>query len=132
MNMRRALPPVAVLLVALLVHCGAGSKIEKGDRLEALVELNEAGESQWDDGTVESFDCRLPKGTVLEVLYPQRTGVEFVECVPISIQGNTDPDFIAGFCLPPHLKGQPGLRGFAVWLKVSTVGTKLKRLEKTK
>ena len=110
-----------------LIGCGSDA-IKKGDELQATQEIRVSGESIWEDGTTEAFTSTVPAGTVFRVLYPQRPGLDIVECEPIKVAGTDDPDMILEFFLPPHLRNRFGFRSYSVTIKVADVGTKIKRV----
>jgi hypothetical protein len=121
----------AVLTAVLSVGCGPAS-FQKGDRLVVLEDMQASGESQWADGTMETFSCQLPKGAILSVLYKQATGADYVECEPVEIQRQTDEEFITNFVLPPHLKNRGGPTAYSLTIKMADIDTKLKRVEVAK
>jgi len=116
-------------LLTVIFGCGNGGMLKEGEILKVTAELRQQGETTWDDGTEEAFTTIIPKGTELKVLIGQKTGVSFIECVPVKLEdGNTDGEYIKDYFLPPHLKQRIGLIGFSVVVNTADVGTKLERM----
>ncbi len=118
-----------VACVLWLAGCGSDA-LQKGDEIQTAQELRVSGESVWEDGTTEAFTCDVPAGTVFRVLYPQRPGLDIIECEPVQVLRSDDPDMILDFFLPPHLKNRFGFSSFSITLNVADFGTKLKRVPK--
>jgi hypothetical protein len=130
MRVWRGSVAVTGMLCALwLAGCGSDA-LQKGDLLETTQEVRISGESVWEDGTTEAFTSDVPPGTVFKVLYPQRAGLDIIECEPVKVRGNDDPDMILEFFLPPHLRTRFGFTSFSVTLNMGDIGTALKRLPK--
>ena len=88
MHMRYALIMILPALVFFL-NCGSGTSVKKGDRFETLVELQEAADIQGDMEYSDGFTCTIPKGTVLEALFPVSSS-GFFECKPVVVDGKIE------------------------------------------
>ncbi|MCX7726284.1 MAG: hypothetical protein N2053_05495 [Chitinispirillaceae bacterium] len=116
----------------LVIGCGSSSDksgLKKGDVLETLEELRERGEVQLADSYNEGFSVILPKGSKLKVLYTPSPTVGVFECVPIEINGVTDPDEIETMLIPERIRVKEEYKEFSITLKKEYVGTKLKKIE---
>ncbi len=127
MYMRNVLIFILPLLVFLL-GCGSGSSIKKGDKFETLVELKEAADIQGSMEYSDAFTCNIPKGTVLEVLYPPSSS-GFFECKPVIVNGNTSAQYIQETLVPEVVRRKPGFEDFTLTLNVEYVGTKIKKMK---
>jgi len=127
MVMRKALIFILPLLV-LVLGCGTGSSVKKGDRFETLVELKEAADIQGSMEYSDGFTCNIPKGTVLEVLYPPSSS-GFFECKPVVVNANTSEQYILETLVPEVVRRQPGFEDFTLTLSFEYIGKKIKKME---
>ena len=127
---RRSLLLISLASILLTMGCGSSS-LKRGDRLGVLEEIRVNGESVWEDGTTEAFTTQVPKGTVFEVMYPQREGLDIVEVRPVRVPGVQGEDAIVRYFLPPHLHPRLdyGFKSFSVTVNANDIGTKIKRLD---
>lgn len=125
------------LSVSLLLVMGCGgssdkSGLKKGDILETLEELRERGEVELSDSYTEGFSVIIPKGSKLKVLYTPSPTVGVFECVPIEVNGVTDPDEIETMFVPERIRVKEDYKSFSITLKKEYLGTKLKKIENVK
>jgi len=129
-SMKLFLPLVCLVTVAFF-GCGS-STLKKGQQLKTLEDVGQKGELKWEDETTESFDCTIPAGSVIEVLYTQRPGINVVECTPLSINGETDEMYIDEQLLPPHILNKGDYKEYTLVIDANLVGTKFERVDKEK
>ncbi len=84
--------------VLLFLNCSSGDAVKKGDRFEALVELQEVADIQGDLEYSDGFTCTIPKGAVLVALYPASSG--FFECKPVVVNASTNTEEILALLVP--------------------------------
>ncbi len=112
--------------VLLFLSCGSGDAIKKGDRFEALVELQEVADIQGDMEYSDGFTCTIPTGTVLVALYPASSG--FFECKPVVVNATTNTEEIQKLLVPEMVRKKSGFKDFSLTLSVEYIGTKIKRM----
>lgn len=121
----------AVMTLTVLLFffsCGSGTSVKKGDRFEVLVELQEAADIQGQNEYSDGFTCTIPKGTVLEALFPASSS-GFFECKPVVLNGNTGSQYIIETLVPIAVRNKAGFQDFSLTLSVEYIGTKIKRIK---
>ena len=126
MHIRNALICILPLLI-LFLGCGFGSKVKKGERFEAIVDLREAANIQGSQEYSDGFTCHISKGTILEALDPINSP-DFFECHPVVVNGNSDKYYIITTLVPEAALNKEGFESFSFTLPLDYIGTKLKRV----
>jgi len=121
---------IVVLLVAL-AGCGPDNRVGKGTRFRATEDLREEATTQWEQPYSDGFTAVIPKGTVLEVLYPNNS-TSYFEVTPVSVAGRNSEEEIRAYFVPEGIRTRPGFEGFSFSLPVSYIGSKLERVEDSK
>ena len=119
-------------LVFAITGCGSNNEIKLGDRLSVEETLErEKIETLWEDKSYsDDFNKDIPKGTILEVSYPPRTGSKIVECTPIEINGIKDADSVEALLVPENIRTKEGYKGYTISIKLDYIGKQVKKLEK--
>jgi hypothetical protein len=131
MGTKQVMSVVAASVLFLFV-AGCSDKaslVKSGELFEVVSEIREKGEVQWKDNSTESFDCVIPQGTVVKVLYNQRSGIEVFECEPVKIDGKEDADYILSRILPQRLQGRYDMEGVSLSMKAALIGKELKKVQ---
>lgn len=119
----------SVLFLFAMGCSDKGSLVKSGELFEVVSEVREKGEVQWEDHSTESFDCVVPQGTVLKVLYNQRSGIEVFECQPVKIDGKDDANYILSKVLPQRLQGRYDMAGVSLSMSTARIGKELKKVQ---
>lgn len=125
----KILRPVIFLATLSLFCVGCGTKqpgIKKGDKLVVKEELpRETAETQWEDNYTDGFTAAIPAGTVLEVLFTPKMGAAIVECIPVEIGDNKDPESVEAAIVPESIRTKEGYKSYAFSIKTSYIGTQI-------
>ncbi|MBD3343793.1 MAG: hypothetical protein GF401_01870 [Chitinivibrionales bacterium] len=119
---------IALALCLFAVSCGS-KKIKRGDRFEVLTEMREEATMRWDQPYTNSFNCIIPQGTVLEVTMAPPAGAEFLEVEVVSVNGNSNKEFIEEKIVPDHIRHRKGYEGFYLSIPRKYVGEKIQKVE---
>lgn len=115
-------------LFLLFLICSSASTVEKGERFEVLVDLKEAADIQGSQEYSDGFTCIIPKGAILEVLYPSSSS-GFFECRPVMVDGNSAEGYIIENLVPEVVRRRPGFENFSVSLSMDYIGKKIKKVK---
>lgn len=124
-----------VLLLSIIVFaiagCGSQNQIKKGDRLSVEETLErEKIETLWEDESFsDAFKNDIPKGTILEVSYPPRTGSTVVECIPVEVNGIKDADSVEALLVPENIRNKEGYKGYTISIKMDYIGKQVKKVK---
>ncbi len=114
--------------VLLFLGCGPGDSIKKSDRFRVLEELQEVADIQGDLEYSDGFTCTIPKGTILQAIYPASSS-GFFECKPIMVNAISNSKEIDELLVPGIVRNKPGYAGFSLTLSVGYLGTKIERVQ---
>ena len=123
-----AVSTVLAIAMVLLVGCGSGKGVKKGDRFEVLEPLREQATTQWEEPYSDGFVCHVPAGTILEATYSSTPGAKVFECKPIKVPGMEDPEATRSM-VPQAIREKEGYLGFSLSLSIDLIGAKLRKLE---
>ena len=126
MHIRSALICTLPILI-LVLGCGFGSKVKKGDRFEVIAEFEAGADIQGSKEYSDGFKCYIPKGTILEASDPIRSP-DFFECQAVMVNGNADLNYIKTTLVPERIQNREGFESFSLTLPLSYIGTKLKKV----
>ena len=124
----RAAVIMTISFFLFFFSCGSGTSVKKGDRFEALVELQEAADIQGQTEYSDGFTCTIPKGTVLVALFPASSS-GFFECKPVVVNGNTGTEYIIETLVPTVVRNKPGFQDFSLTLSAEYIGTKIQKIK---
>jgi hypothetical protein len=114
-------------IACFIAGCSSTPAVKKGDSFEVLSELREAASTHWEQPFTDGFTKVIPPGTVLQAVADPQAGAEFFECVPVSVNGNKDPEYINTFFVPEGTRLRAGFQGFSFNLPMKYIGDKLKK-----
>lgn len=120
------------ILTAIIIGCGGsgkGSNLNKGDVVVIQEDLRETAETQWANSYTDGFTTVLPKGTKLKILYKPAPAAQVFECIPIEINGKTDPEAVEEEVVPEHIRNAEGYESYSFALKKEFLGTKILKVQ---
>lgn len=118
------------ILTAIFIGCGGsgkGSDLKKGDVVTIEEDLRETAETQWANSYTDGFTTVLPKGTKMKVLYTPAPAAQVFECIPVEINGKTDPTAVEEEIVPEHIRTKEGYSSYSFALKKEYLGTKINK-----
>jgi hypothetical protein len=131
MSLARLFIPLFIL-TAIMTGCGGsgkGSNLNKGDIVITQEDLRETAETQWANSYTDGFTTVLPKGTKLKVLYKPAPAAQVFECIPVEINGKTDPAAVEAEVVPEHIRNKEGYESYVFALKKAYIGTEIKKVQ---
>lgn len=124
---------ILILSIFALIIAGCSSKtsVKKGDQFIVQEEMRENAEIRL-DGYVDGVKVTLPEGTTLEVLYTPPSSGNYMECIPVVLNENKDPEEIESILIPERFLLKEGYNGYSLAIKREYIGTKIKKVKKVK
>jgi hypothetical protein len=120
----------AVGVAMVSVGCGGGSlSVKEGDRFEVIDGLTHKSVIKNVQNLDESFNCVLPKGTVVTAVEKSDKFKTYFTVEVVAVGAVTDKDAIEGILVPNDIKSRADFQGFNFVFSKDLLGKSLKRLK---
>ncbi len=117
---------IATITVGFVLGCGQKASVQDGDTLEVVQEIRTKAVVQPEDTFQERFTVVVPSGSILKVVDNPNVSSSLMNVQVVSIDGNTDQDFITQRLVPDRVYSQDEYQGFYITLPLKYVGEEVK------